>query len=217
MGTLSASWSRHEQTQVHRSITEQRLAVGGGWRSAVGGWRSAADGPWGLFLRAVLSKNKLGALKDSPDQRGTHPVGGGHHPVPGIAVAITPAQSMGRGRVGERAAGLGGPTGRGARLRERSGAFGVGGLHMLPLQSVRDVTRDIVVVKIVVCLRRDGGAGVGGVEGVVGDCAARAFFDGGPQMQMVAFVPGAGQMASALRNVCAPSAQLSCQICGLEA
>ena len=51
-------------TQDHRSIIEQRLAVGGGWRlAAVGGWRLAVGGPGGLSL----TKKKIGVLKDTPD------------------------------------------------------------------------------------------------------------------------------------------------------
>ena len=46
-----------------------RLAVGGWWLVAVGGWQLvvqlAVDGPWGLYLNAVLDK-KNGVLKDSP-------------------------------------------------------------------------------------------------------------------------------------------------------
>ena len=45
-----------------------RLVVVGGWQFVVGAsWqRLAVGGPWGLSLRAVLSKNKIWHLKDSP-------------------------------------------------------------------------------------------------------------------------------------------------------
>ena len=43
--------------QNHRNSIEQWLAAGGGWRLAVGGGcQLAVGGPWGLSLRAVLSK-----------------------------------------------------------------------------------------------------------------------------------------------------------------
>ena len=41
-----------------------RLVIGGWWRVAGGGWRVAGGGWWSL--RAVLNKNKIGVLKDSP-------------------------------------------------------------------------------------------------------------------------------------------------------
>ena len=43
------------------------VAVGGWWRLAVGdGWRFVVGCPWGLSFQAVLSKNKICLLKDSP-------------------------------------------------------------------------------------------------------------------------------------------------------
>ena len=48
-----------------------QLAVGSGWRLVAvgGGWQFEVDGPWGRSLSAVLSKKKIGFLKDPPGSR----------------------------------------------------------------------------------------------------------------------------------------------------